>query len=375
MAKKCATFVFVALIILSNTATAKDYWNWSEYGDYQLATCVVQSTDGSRGSGVQVQLGPYEVVLTAAHVVSGATQATCTFLDGKSFTGQVNYSRDYARSSTSQYDVAIVFVDHPGIPGLYIANESAKKGDIIEILSRGTSAKVIRHFLGTAMNATDFDIVVQNGDSGGGILNASHHVISVQSSGVHSPIARNDHRSLFRQAAGPNVTTIRDYLDRVLAKFPNCPDGVCAPQSQPQRAGGIVDYPPINRQGPVSPPRPVAPLPVAPVLPPVVSVPPVVLPVTPMVPVPKPQVIKIDYDMIAAAVLAKMGTDPRFKQAPITVGLLDRKGNIVSVIKQDANGTILLPPIHFQIQDKSGNIINNVQPIGNIIAIRAKQPN
>ena len=244
----------IAFLLLATPSFAQDYWNWSPYGKYQLATCAVQCTDGSRGSGVQIKLGGYEVVLTAAHVVAdaGNTQASCIFTDGTVVKGNYTTNREWSGGGNSTTDVAVIFADHPGIPGLDLAARGVSAGDTVEFLTRGTNSKSIRHFYGVARSATEFNAIVQNGDSGGGVVNANHEVVSVQSSGG-TQVNTNGGRGVYNGAYGPSHATVVRFLQRVLQKFPsgrggvagsggaNCPGGVCLP---PQGRGGIVDSPP-----------------------------------------------------------------------------------------------------------------------------------
>ena len=174
-------------LCLSNLASGAEYWKWSPSAAHHSAAVHVWSTapDGNRygGSGVYVTHNGMRGVLTAAHILK-SNSITVTFSDGTKVStgGTIDGSKDSP-------DVAWIYVVHPTIQPIAVSAERAKNSDRVEFMGFGGSTGRLRHFYGTMsdriIGGTSIirDTHVLSGDSGSGVLNDSHELIGIQSTG------------------------------------------------------------------------------------------------------------------------------------------------------------------------------------------------
>ena len=171
-----------------------------------IDTTVTSQARGRRGTASGTGVGSgfiYKAdgyILTAAHVVEGATRITVTLQDGRTFQGTVAAS-DLAR------DVAVVKVNASGLPTISLGKSSALEigqavlaiGDplgeypgsvavgIVSGLDR--SVTVADDLTGQGRNLTGMvqtDAAINPGNSGGPLIDASGLVIGIISAGSSS---------------------------------------------------------------------------------------------------------------------------------------------------------------------------------------------
>jgi hypothetical protein len=252
-------------------------WHWTPDAPHHAALCRVNAPDGSQGSGTLVEFDGMRVVITAAHVVEGATTAKATWLDGTERSGPVTVC-------AQGNDIAVVLVDDPGRVAIAVAPTDARPGDTGEFLTVGGPDARKRTFAGTLIKyrsgnrETEWDAWVIHGDSGGGIVAGTPpQFVGVQSTGGGEPLlTQHDGEAVrvYEQAGVVGNYPIRAFLSRVKARFfaaGNCPGGQCFPnQSAPRQVpqpGGAAIYPPASPYpASPSPAMPAATPPVAPVV-------------------------------------------------------------------------------------------------------------
>jgi S1-C subfamily serine protease len=157
---------------------------------------------GAVGTGVGSGFiyGSDGYILTAAHVVEGASQITVTLADGRTFPGTV-------RASDANLDVAVVKISATGLPTLPLGTSAALQvgqavmavGDplglypdsvtvgIVSGLGRSvTVADVLTGRSRTLDNLVQTDAAINEGNSGGPLVDASGAVVGVVSAGSSS---------------------------------------------------------------------------------------------------------------------------------------------------------------------------------------------
>jgi len=152
-----------------------------------LVTVTVQESSGGSGLGAGVVVNANGTVLTALHVVDGATQIQVAFADG---------TRAGARVVTSQpkHDVAVLAVDRlPEIVVPAVLAGPPPIGDAVFAvgnplgLQRSMTAGVVSatdRSIGTPRGTTldgliQFDAAVNPGNSGGPLLNRAGQVVGI----------------------------------------------------------------------------------------------------------------------------------------------------------------------------------------------------
>lgn len=138
-------------------------------GDYPTV-CTVATPDGSRGSGCCVYCKDQQTwVLTAAHVVRGQRNASCTWPDGATLQGEVIFAKD-------SQDVAVIKCIGRRESFTPLSDEMPKAGDTVTHVGysylgfRAWSGSVLR-ILTTKLNDPGFgQIVAQEGLSGTDML-------------------------------------------------------------------------------------------------------------------------------------------------------------------------------------------------------------
>jgi hypothetical protein len=256
-AVELTAFVLVWPAVLGAAAFGQT-WDWSERAAYQDAVCRVQCGDRG-GSGVLIQYGDLRGVLTAAHLFGQSDRATCTWPDGAQATGGATIDK-YGN------DVAWVFVCHPTIEPLTIAETSPPRASSVEFIAYGGPRRELRHwwasYSGLDFGGAEYTGYVVSGDSGGAILDTRHRLIGIQSCGLTSQSSRSDWAT-YRGGGSAPLTCIRAFIQRVRQKWQCGPQG-CTPQGcRPQRQDDF--YPP--QQQPVQPVQPSPIQPVSPVKP------------------------------------------------------------------------------------------------------------
>lgn len=208
------------------------------------------------GSGVYVSFEGLTGVLTAAHVGN----APIEWRDGTT-SSSANCHRD-----KFHHDVAFIVAEHPTIKPLAIASEDPQEGQPIEVVGFGGVRRAIRHYTGRVLPGGPDDhfvlsCAVAAGDSGGGILNDRHEVISVVSAGENGEWSNEEARA-HPQLVCPQTRPLRSFLRRVVARVRARRD---RPQNQPLeplpgRGGDGYDhwYPPQgdSKFPPQPPPQP-----------------------------------------------------------------------------------------------------------------------
>jgi hypothetical protein len=206
-------------------------------------------------------------VVTVAHIVSNGKEATVTFSDGTKATGKTTKDK-------YDHDVAFIFVTHPTIEPIPVAERDPSVGEGVEIVTYGgPENRKLRHFyavIGSIENdVTKYDCDVLSGDSGGGILNVGRKLVGVQAFG-YNPIESQKKWDAYRGAGSATCRILRAFLRRV-AYGPGGGPPDCGPRGCPAP----------KKKSPFYPPK---------VLPPPKQLPPP----------------SIDYDKLAEAILAKI---------------------------------------------------------------------
>lgn len=232
-------------------------WEHSPAAPHHQAAVKVRSGTAA-GSGVAVDLGGFQGVLTAAHIFEGTGQgARVTFQDGTTRHG--THTVD-----ATGLDLAWVFVQiPPSIPTVRLASRTSSR---VEFVTFGGPLNRLRHFWGRTVRDGDFQAVVVSGDSGGAILDTQGRLVGIQATGGPTVATTTDHHGevwdLYGEAHSAPLTGLRRFVQRVRQRW--CPDGSCQvaqgpipatrpgrPQVQPVDPGEL--YP---DQDPVQSPRP-----------------------------------------------------------------------------------------------------------------------
>lgn len=194
---------------------------WTRPAEYHQAAVMVRA-GSSGGSGTQVVCGDLACVLTAEHVVEGSRRATVIFADGTRQTGDVIHG--------SPGDIAAILVYNRNLPHVHVAAAPPKEGDYAETMGFGGPGDKLRHFSGRVANtqfssdSTLYSQSVMNGDSGGGILNAKHELIGVNSFGTGPPynggaIAHYGSWPIYADSGSAHYTHIRGFFRRLCERF------------------------------------------------------------------------------------------------------------------------------------------------------------
>jgi hypothetical protein len=305
--------ILSVLLILVCSLVQAGHWEWTQRADYH--NCAVQVRAGSAGgSGVWMKYGDVFGVLTAQHVVEGASSVTCTWPDGHKDSGKYTTCR-------LGNDVALVFVSHPTLDPLPFSTDAPQPGDVVELVGYGGPKGAMRHFCGKVLEAktsgtnsgTAIDFCVMNGDSGSGILNNRHEVVAIQSVGLNQAVDRAGEWPIYGRSGSASYSSIKGFLDRAKQRFAGggCGPGGCDIAGGSRGGGGYDDlYPPSNPTPPSRPPA--KPDPHGPIGKPD---PAPIVEVKPK-PTPPPEIV-VDYNKIAEAVIDKMKQDPdRFRGPP-----------------------------------------------------------
>ena len=192
---------------------------WTPKAEYHRAAVLVRSDSGAAGSGTQFVCGELAGILTAKHVVDKARYATIRFADGTSKRGPVIVS--------SYGDVAYVAVFNPNLPHVHVAEKTPPVGAWTETFGFGGPKDTLRHFSGKIIRHTTtttyFSQSVLNGDSGGGILDANHELIGVNSFGTGSSydgaIAYYGSWPIYDDSGSTHHTHIKGFLSRLCRRF------------------------------------------------------------------------------------------------------------------------------------------------------------
>jgi len=228
-------YIVLALLWRAKLADGQE-WDWSPAAKHHQA--VVEVRCGDRGtSGIYLQHGELRGVLTVAHGLAGET-ATVTFSDGTRRSGPATIDK-------YRHDLAWIFVEHPRLSPLRVAEAAPTAGQRVEFVTYGGPQNGrLRHFFakvtGAEQKMTRYDCPVISGDSGGAILNDGHEVVGVQAN-ASTKLSRPEGWPVYGGAASAGWRPLRDFVGRVRAR---CREGWC-PAPQEPGAGGELLYPPV----------------------------------------------------------------------------------------------------------------------------------
>lgn len=264
-------------------------WHWGDAREHPAVVRIVCPGQGAvRGSGVVVLWNRRPVVLTAAHVVRGASTIVVHLHDRRWFQGAV-----IAIDNTK--DLALI--DLGTVVGLEPAEVEAvqppKEGEELTLFGFGSDDRIaydtgpIRRFvsMGSATaTAVDLPCHARPGDSGGPVFNGAGKVVAVVSAASNEPsaivaivygwmpTAASDYAAPEKLVVDPgHLSADPGKLVAVplVTKPAQCGPGGCPlPQQQPQRRPGlgvnkngceINGLLPWNRQKDIPPPVPAGP--------------------------------------------------------------------------------------------------------------------
>ncbi len=150
---------------------------------YQQASPAVVAIDGGSSTGSGSIITPEGLVLTNAHVVSGASQVTIQLADGREFLGQVV---GYANENL---DLAAVQIDggDTTFPTISLAEPLAQVGQQAFAIGnpfglQGTFTVGIVSRIDTERGLIQTDAAINPGNSGGPLLNRNGELIGVNTS-------------------------------------------------------------------------------------------------------------------------------------------------------------------------------------------------
>ena len=166
-------------------------------GVVTISTVAGRSGRQGEGTGSGIVLNANGDILTNAHVVSGATQITVTFKDGKTAPATVT-------NSNTSADLAVLRVNGAGssLHPLVLGNsDSVLVGDtayaigapfgLVESMAKGIVSGLNRTDPATGLTGLiQTDARINPGNSGGPLLNAQGEVIGINDS-IESPVAGN----------------------------------------------------------------------------------------------------------------------------------------------------------------------------------------
>ena len=374
-----ATLAALVLALYATAAHAEGFWQWSPQAPHHAAAVMVRQGKLA-ASGVYVTHKGKAGVLTCAHLFKTGDPVSVTFSDGTTTNAEGTVDK-------FQHDVAWVFATNKNIHPLALAVSAPTRGQRVEFVTYGGPVDSLRHWYATAAKDGGFASYVIPGDSGGAILNANHQVVGIQSVGFQQAgTFRDDNGKVWPLLAGSSsapTQAIVDFCDRVC-----CPQGFC-PNPYQQPTPPIQLYPPGTQPQPQPQPPPQ--------LPPEVTV-------------------EVDYNKLAALVLAEMKRNPEPFRGPAgrdgqngqdgrngtngTNGTDGKPGQDAVVdyntlaeqvanrlppirVVQEAGkggtpleqsvplgGTLRLPPVRMEIQHPDGQVYYQEKPLGGVIAIK-----
>jgi S1-C subfamily serine protease len=138
------------------------------------------------GSGVSL---PGGVVLTAAHVVTGATTVSLKLTDGKTVGAEVMWA-------SPAHDVALLRTD-ASIPAARLSCDEASVGDEVRAVGAPLGVEFISSFgriagksrpIGQVKSVLVTDITTINGNSGGPLFNSAGEVVGISSMIMLAPL-------------------------------------------------------------------------------------------------------------------------------------------------------------------------------------------
>jgi hypothetical protein len=150
-------------------------WKWTQPAPWHACALRLQTTDGSVGSGVYMQLGPnLGGVLTAKHVVSEirtASQVGGRWIDG----AQQRFSAIVSDRTGADLAFLVMSTPRSDVPPLHWTDRAPQPGEYLEAMGYGSGATTLRNYAmtyeGQAYRGKDrTDGQAMHGDSGGGIL-------------------------------------------------------------------------------------------------------------------------------------------------------------------------------------------------------------
>lgn len=185
-------------------------WNWTPAAEYQKAAVYIESPEGA-GSGTYVVLPNGQTgILTANHVPAG----TIHWSDGTTSTAEKGWN------DKDGGDFAFMAATNPNVQPLKLATTEPKVGDTVEVMGfGGPHINDLRHYSST-IQASDIDgyltlsCAVAAGDSGGGVLNANHEVLTVVTNGVDGEWENGEARA-HPATLVPRWTPVRDFIARL----------------------------------------------------------------------------------------------------------------------------------------------------------------
>lgn len=226
------------------------HWNFTPKATYHKAVVKV---NGGSGTYVILASGVYGI-MTAAHVAT----ATIEWQDGTRSVQTNRYDdKDGHDASFFQLDAP-----HPTIQPLRIATQEPKIGETLEVVGFGGPRRELRHYSGKVKGfeydgVMSLDCAVAAGDSGGGILNSRHELVSVVSAGDDGEWSNEEARA-HPTLLAPRWTPVRDFIARVLAKIGCDPSTEPGMRKLPPR---YDDWYPPQEQEPLPLPEPPTPAP------------------------------------------------------------------------------------------------------------------
>jgi hypothetical protein len=396
---------------------------WRFVAAAALAVAIISQSQAQDTSNVvRIQVGSSvgsgaylgdRLVLSCAHLFndpSDGRQASVTFLGDKHYQGEL-------KAIDSKWDQSLIeLTSEPAAKGVIVASANPAIGEKVVAIGFAGGRKltriagsVIEYISPSSADQTDWFSLsgaVTGGCSGGPIFNQKGEVIG------NLWGARDADATTVGLMCGRTQQFLKPWKDRLEAvRLAQCPTGQCPSSrsgSRPVFSVPRIVAPPFRRAPAVRSPATTAPP---------VTEPPTTDPTPPPttdVPLPPSDInVEIDYDKIAALVIAKMKEDPSpfvgpagadgvqgpagpagpqglagavgavgpagpagpagqnaAGSAPLSVVLTDESGKPVDTISVGSDGILKLPPVILQIEHPDGQVFKQAKPLGRAITIK-----
>jgi len=253
------------LLLIATVCVGQDVqqWEWAPTQDYFSASCKILVTASGPfgpykkgGTGVYVEKNGMSGVLTAFHVVSGASEIEVEFSDGtRRITDQWTHCR-YG------YDLGFVFVTAEGVTPASISDDGPSVGDRLVVVARGgPDLGQLRPYYANVISVDDAETIMDSdvvaGDSGSGVFNAEGTLVGVCIEG-RSPIDNPDFRS-YHGTVAVGHRPVCSFLDRIFEKNRQREPAQCGPRGCPNPQWYPSEPPKIQPKP--QPRRPLCPIP------------------------------------------------------------------------------------------------------------------